>query len=85
VQALDAETQRQSSPKQGDFVYASGQHKLAVLYLMDTLCINHTDKPEQQLTPDLQQQLCRELDPYIAKFVERLATPCNCERVCSKT
>lgn len=69
-----------------DFKFGMGQRRLAFLFVIDAVCIgNPNSTTDASIAPETRQQLMNVLGPHLPAFVARLATPCNCERVLSRT
>lgn len=77
VQVFEDETKRIADP--GDFKYGMGQRRLAFLFVIDAVCIGNTK--HEQTSVEARQELVDTLAPHLPAFVDRLATPSNCDRV----
>lgn len=80
MQVFDAKTKEIADPN--DFKYGMGQKRLAYLFVLDAVCIgNIHSQTDAQISTETRQELVDSLVTQLPTFVERLATPCNCERV----
>lgn len=79
----DEATRRAHDPSvQADFSHAKGQHKLALMYLVDAVFLNaQMDKNEASLSTDVRQAACRSISSFLPVLVQNLTTPSNCEQV----
>ena len=69
---------------QADFSHAKGQHKLALMYLVDAVFLNaQMDKNDASLSIELRQAACRSISTLLPDLVRNLTTPSNCEQVCA--
>jgi hypothetical protein len=80
LQDFDNETRRIADPN--DFKYGMGQRRLAFLFVIDAVCIgNINSKSDAQIPTETRQEVVDTLGPHLPAFIDRLATPCNCDRV----
>lgn len=67
---------------QADFSHAKGQHKLALMFLVDAVFLNaQMDKNEASLSADVRQAACKSISSFLPDLVRNLTTPSNFEQV----
>jgi hypothetical protein len=80
LQAVQGEASRvQGSPP---LSFSSGQHNLALLYLIDSLC-SQGKGPQRSLNEKLRMKVRTLFARILPALVQQLATPCNCDKVLS--
>ena len=80
LQALDAEVERAFKQGAAQLHFSSGQHRLALLYLLDAIC-TPARNGQAALDSRAQARLRAAVSAALPQLVQRLATPCNCDRV----
>lgn len=78
VQAILSEAvQAQQLPRMS---LSGGQHKLAMLYILDAVC-SAAKQGQRGLQEGVRVQFRAMCSHVLAELVQRLATPLNCEKV----
>lgn len=80
LQAFESETKSIWDPN--DFRPGMGKKRLTMLYVIDSLCIGNSKS--EQIPTETRQELVDTFSARLPSFVQRLSTPCNCDKVQSQ-
>jgi hypothetical protein len=80
-QVLSEEAKRSYADGSQQLHVGSGQHRLALLYLIDAMCCSLPKNGQAAISPHVQDRLRDSMGKVFPLLAHHLVTPVNCEKV----